>query len=933
MRGKKKIPGGGDCAPPEVVYPDYNIDELNVLGNNTIEFTKKFTVNLLKLLCIFDNRHDFKPGRSVLTPAEVKNTLNPYVQLIQDEVSSSAEITVKEKEILMKLITIYKKCPMSKEIEPHVVDIIYNDILFASKLPEKNYSHDDTSILTNNTVVFEHEVDLITACGYDIQIRYDNGKPYVYPSNTDKGNILLTQIKTKIATDIDIPDIDKVKFCIDVSSIGKWVFQNNKNDNLNIIESIFDDYDHFKRKPGRIPIGNNDIQLCNGNLQLELFKVIQSGDINDLIWRDKDNSSLESKVLLSPDGDTAGVNKLSQAISAVIRSKNNPDAIDAYELIKKIFYQGLQDDVIKPNYISRSFDYKRIMDLGKLAFTLYNNRKFKQKIPGSNYVVLITHDRMLYALALCLRCPVIYVNIASGEETSRLIKPNIPSPNGDMTQHTVLSHPRKIEIRLPVKPNFQAIYNELRLFIEKIKDTFKNTYSKIESVIIKSFEFYKTLQDDIPAILSSPALDESNRKLRINIYLKKIIILFGNYVNYAISYINNIILNAESITTELEAILIEKPLEDSTNEMYKEAADKLKQEYDTIKIRYNIKYNYIDKSQIDEEINNINKMINSFTLFIDNLNTVFAIEATEDIDKYIKEQPNIHNRVINEYKRTFKIQDYKVTYHIHFMSIFNELFKNCDLRRTNLPKMSHQPFLNNLNNMLNIIKTVSQLGGGEKRKRSESPEPRYSNKQYENFRPKTPEPRLLEPKKPKITYYPLLPIEDIYGDISYNVNNYAVHLLNHSIEKELERFQYIEDDKIEAIITENREDILNIMIYKIHTYQEKSYYYASILNDMLQNGDIATGKENDTVKELCQKLLETITNKNKMIQKFQNIYHIEDKNIDYRLLSLEKPIKKEIINIMQRNCLSVPGGGKNAPLRYKFYNVFLKEFKKSLKVK
>ena len=73
---KNKKKGGADCSPDNVLYPSFHYDNLKFLGNNNSEFSPEFIEILLDIMDIFDNRHDFKPGRSVLTPIELKNVLH-----------------------------------------------------------------------------------------------------------------------------------------------------------------------------------------------------------------------------------------------------------------------------------------------------------------------------------------------------------------------------------------------------------------------------------------------------------------------------------------------------------------------------------------------------------------------------------------------------------------------------------------------------------------------------------------------------------------------------------------------------------------------------------------------------------------------------------------------------------------------------------------
>ena len=988
---KNKKKGGADCSPDNVLYPSFHYDNLKFLGNNNSEFSPEFIEILLDIMDIFDNRHDFKPGRSVLTPIELKNTLNPYINRISERIPIEV-INTEENRILMKLINIYKKCPISKETEPQVVDVIYNDILLSAKLPDKVYSIDDTSILTNNTVIFQHEADLIEACSYNIQIRYDNGKPYVYPHGGAE-NLLLKQIKQRIARDIGITTLNRIKFCIDVSSIGKWVFQDNKIDNSHIIESIFDDYDHFKRKPRPVSslITNEDIQLCNGNLQLKTFKVIQTtlpeGSLqNDLQWMDKTNTILNPLIQLTQEGDTAGVNILSHAIISILRSKTPDGAIEAYELIKKIFYNGITDEtVINNKFAERSFDFKRIMDLGKLAFTLYKNRQFNIS-NSSEYVVLVTHDRMLYALALCLRCPVIYVNI-SGEEISKLITPNIASPGNnakDLQQQKVLSHPRKIEIRLPIKPDYNAIYIELINFIKNIRNTFSEESKSVEltpwqleqipdigttqeitpwqleqipdityegqtspltqlpTISGSTFKFYDTLANEILPINTTD--DSSNRKIRINIYLKNIIKLLAKYINNSVYYINNILENYKIIKGELDDI-ISKSLSSEEDVKYK--AENLKKAYNIIKAKYNIKYNYLNREQLEYERENIKRMVLSYNNLIINLNESFGSEEFTDIRQHINFQPNIHNRVVNEFRKNFKLKDYKELYHINLITIFNELFKNCDLRRSTLPKISQSPYINNLNNMIDYVKQFLSISGGGRELESKRRRLIFKNmndSDQSQFAPPTPNPyeeqqqqKRDQKLKARIAAEEAIRLDQLTKTVfpiehKTNNNTYAVHLLEHTIGKELKRIKYINDDydKEKQMIEELKgNDIKYLMLYQAISYLDKAHYYAAILADMILNGDIATTKEDEYVKELCKKMEMNYkiyeSMKTKVIPPIVLVSH-KEKNIELMIAYCKKNIASDAkVSPMKL-------GGFKDKKRYTFYNAFLKEFKKSLKL-
>jgi len=202
--------------------------------------------------------------------------------------------------------------------------------------------------------------------------------------------------------------------------------------------------------------------------------------------------------------------------------------------------------------------------------------------------------------------------------------------------------------------------------------------------------------------------------------------------------------------------------------------------------------------------------------------------------------------------------------------------------------------------------------------------------------------------------------EDVPGQQRLN-NPYAVHLFQHGIEKELERFkESINDDKIGDDI-----NIIHLMLYQAISYLDKAYYYAAILEDMSLKGDkekmsdIDTGKENDYINELCRKINKNYQRYELMISKINQIM-ISKKHLIDMVIKIEKPIVYDVINklieqkikyiedtssvycsiktdikkiIQYSEIRSMSLGGSKNNKRYKFYNAFLKEFKKSLKLK
>jgi len=951
IKQKKKIKGGeSKCTRiPNHRYPDYVIDKLNFLGNNKDnDFNEIFIMILMKILSIFDNRHDFKPGRSVLLPAEIKAILNPKIVALKNKISyyhdKEKKLSSYEYNLLLKLLKIYEKCPLSKEVEEQVLNFIYQDILISSKLPTKIYNNEtdqNDATIFDNQIIFEHEYDLIKACNYNCQIRLENGKKYVYPvSKTDGSkNTLLANIKQKIANDIGIiapkenraEYIDtRIKFCIDVSSIGKWVFQNNK-DSISIVESIFDDYDHFKKQFDRHQIENDTVQLCDGNIQLNVFKVVD--DDNNLQWIDNNFypeslPTLQSKIMLSPEGDIAGVNKFSQAITSVIRNILTPSARDSYELIKKIFYSDIisipnSEQLIQNNFSERCMDFKRIMDMGKLAFTMYKNRRFQKSDDKSEYVVLVTHDRMLYAIALCLRCPVIYVNIGSHEKAvKREIFADLDFKDIKKTEkHTIISHPRKLEIRLPIEPNYKPIYENLKKLIENIYQSFKgftNEYNDIQinTDIIQLYQHLKIFNyNTIP--------DTNSRKQYLNWCINNGIILLYNYIYYAISYINNLFKNIINITNELELILSI----DVTEESYTPSGiNNLKTQLEILKNRYNINYNYVNVEQINQEVRNIHTLIKNYNSFIVDVNKEFENESENYKDEYvltnyITRDPNIHNRIINIFKKNFNIKEYKILYHINHIGLFNEYMNSCNLRRNDLIKISNESYIRNLEKIYSYIEDVlkdSIEGGGQKRPRDSTP----------LFAPATP-PHTQERKYIKKLRTDTVRVEDIYSSLfNFNIiDKFSMHLLNFTIEKGLERFKYITDDNITTIDEYNESNIIEItymMLYKAFLYHLNAFNYANQIINM----------EISETSDLCFKLEENINTRDKMIDKIINITHIDFNNsIISNILDPTSNINTLIETAFNSSyCFDkfpIKGGFKNKN-RFNFYKSFVKTLKRTI---
>ena len=175
-----------------------------------------------------------------------------------------------------------------------------------------------------------------------------------------------------------------------------------------------------------------------------------------------------------------------------------------------------------------------------------------------------------------------------------------------------------------------------------------------------------------------------------------------------------------------------------------------------------------------------------------------------------------------------------------------------------------------------------------------------------------------------------------------------MHLFQHGIEKELERFNYINDDNIEELLPKLLiplgnviVDIKHLMLYQAMSYLDKAQYYAAILADMELNikvddthiNDITTEKE--YVAELCDKINKNYIHYVSMIKKigYPPTDKVLNKLITEKYNNINLIGSKYCIMPLRHDVAMDHQGGSKDNKRYKFYNAFLKEFKKSLKLK
>jgi hypothetical protein len=395
----------------EPIVIDAKVPAYSRLFPREVELTEEEVMVIIEILSIFDNRHDFKPGsrNQSLTLNEVLVLLSEKSELIHKIIITSKS---NKKELLQELLNIHCKAAVAKytrntcetidnpdyRVEDYMINTVFQEPIVIerkSHLGDGN-KYKDYKISNMQKLKFSSKESLEAACGL----------------GTDR-NPLLESLLNKIGT-LTGTDSKNIRFCIDVSSIGEWVFHHNaaRIEDTHL-KTIADDYDCFRINPDRQSLVQS-FTLKQNHVVLTDFTV-KSDTIQ---WR---SPNREGELSLKRT-TRAGVAIMAEAIRIVIDSKKSKSKtarseIAAPELINKIF--GLPYNIPSIEYGKHIMDFKRLMDTTKLSLTLLYNRMSPYK------VVLVTHDKMLYLLAKTLQCPVIFT-IKNVDHTRELLF-DIPS--------------------------------------------------------------------------------------------------------------------------------------------------------------------------------------------------------------------------------------------------------------------------------------------------------------------------------------------------------------------------------------------------------------------------------------------------------------------------------------------------------------------------
>ena len=378
----------------EPIVIDSKVSPYTSLFPTEINLTEEEVGIIIEILSIFDNRHDFKPGsrNQSLTLNEVLVLLSDKSELIHRKIIASKS---DNKLLLQELLNIHCKAAVARytrntcetidnpdyRVEDYMINTVFQEPIVIER---KSHLGDGTKykryeISNMQKLKFSSKESLEAACGLG-----------------SDSNPLLEDLLEKLATLMGT-DSQNIRFCIDVSSIGEWVFHHNASRTADThLKTIADDYDCFRINPDRQRLVQ-PFTLKNNHVILTDFTV-QS---NTIKWRSPER---EGELTLKRT-TRAGVAIMAEAIRIVLdsrksKSKTARSEEAAPELINTIF--KLPYNIPSLEYGKHIMDFKRLMDTTKLSLTLLYNKISPYK------VILVTHDKMLYLLAKTLQCPVIF---------------------------------------------------------------------------------------------------------------------------------------------------------------------------------------------------------------------------------------------------------------------------------------------------------------------------------------------------------------------------------------------------------------------------------------------------------------------------------------------------------------------------------------------
>ena len=377
-----------------------DVEKMEDYKNSKVHFTAEEVEIIIEILSIFDNRHDFREGgrNQSITIDDVLKLLQDKTQAIRKKITD----TMKNKKQLEQLLNIHcssvkkhtiRSCATAVNPDKEVEKFIITRMLQEKLTPPK--AQPSSTDINGKSIIFSSREELIKACGYTL----DSEGGVV--ATQGRYNPFLSHMLDSLSKIVKSTP-DKIKFCIDYSKVGEWVFRHDgRTDDASRTHftTIADNYDTFTNISGNISLPL-PISLQKNHIMLEKFNLYSE----KITWS---SSQYRSKQEITfRNNDMLGVATMSEAISIVLSRTNKKSR--AVGLIKRIFKLPYEKGAITADvYGKHIMDFKRLMDMSKLAVTL----AFNKHDEDNRTFILVTHDVMLYLLAKMYKCPVIYTAV------------------------------------------------------------------------------------------------------------------------------------------------------------------------------------------------------------------------------------------------------------------------------------------------------------------------------------------------------------------------------------------------------------------------------------------------------------------------------------------------------------------------------------------
>jgi hypothetical protein len=544
------------------------------------------------------------------------------------------------------------------------------------------------------------------------------------------------------------------------------------------------------------------------------------------------------------------------------------------------------------------------MDFGKLAYVLYynnNETNNKTNINEKNYMVLITHDKMLANIAIL--CGVIVV------KTGILNRDTVKNINRKVT---TVSKPRSIEVLLP--PSFKDKDILLERYIPKKVKTNETNISK-ESEKSEELKELEMIKEELEMIKKAYKSDNGTYTS-----IKKII---GNILPFSKTIITKVYMSFKRLFKSYPTTDFAEKIKEYVTE-YKEYIINIETNANSIEEYVTEYQKYIEKiekinqqtknNEYKELINEYKKLINEIYTRFDFINEYESINAIKDDIELIGDininnndyhNDNNRNNLIQKlsFLRSFNISDLVKEYY----EVYDRLIviQNTGAKETRNTSKEH------LGNIIERIKTQTtnlkgqtQTKGGSKR--------RLHDTQNDTGE---------------------LNVQDRTKRIRYDEINelYSQYLLHYFINKEYERLSLMKE---ENELIDNEEDIIKLKI--IELYQIMSEVY-----DLYETIDINT-LNMETIDNINSKI-EFIENIIKIIEEINEIgginnlpeelsivntdfNNLRNRVIENRNKMLQYAATKQLLNNAIPLLTAYAGGGKS-----QYTPRFLKKFIRDMK--